>query len=190
MRNLEPLSSLDGYRMAADEPDIRGWQLLSRSGERLGTVDELLVDPDSAEVGALAVSLARDDRKVALPIEDVHVDPARRAAVLERESVRELRPLGEQTSPRGSASDANTAQDANTAVTVERGADGEEVVKVPIVEERLVVERRPVVKEVLLIRKRAVEDTRTIEADLRKERAEVNRKGSARRTERSAEDER
>jgi uncharacterized protein (TIGR02271 family) len=98
--------------------------------------------------------------------------------------VRELDQPGEQATPRAAAGDANTA------VTVERGANGEEVVKVPIVEERLVVERRPVVKEVLLIRKRAVEDTRTIEADLRKERAEVNRKGSARRTERSAEDER
>ena len=60
-------------------------------------------------------------------------------------------------------------------VTVERTADGEEIIRVPIVREELVVERRPVVKEVLVIRKRAAHDDRVIEADLRRERVDVDR---------------
>jgi uncharacterized protein (TIGR02271 family) len=44
---------------------------------------------------------------------------------------------------------------------------------VPIVEEELVVERRPVVKEEIVIKKKAVRETRTVEADLRKERVDV-----------------
>jgi hypothetical protein len=61
-------------------------------------------------------------------------------------------------------------------VTVERTASGEEIVRIPIVEEELVIERRPVVKEMLVIRKRVVQEERVVEADLRRERIEVDRR--------------
>jgi uncharacterized protein (TIGR02271 family) len=48
---------------------------------------------------------------------------------------------------------------------------------VPVVEEELVVERRPVVKEVVVIRKRAVQEEQVVEADLRRERIDVDRRG-------------
>ncbi len=50
-------------------------------------------------------------------------------------------------------------------------AEGE--IRIPIVEEELVIEKRPVVREVLVIRKRVVTETRDVEADLRRERVEV-----------------
>jgi uncharacterized protein (TIGR02271 family) len=62
-------------------------------------------------------------------------------------------------------------------VTVERTADGEEIVRVPVIREELVVERRPVVKEVVVVRKRVAQDTRVVEADLRRERLDVKRRG-------------
>ena len=51
----------------------------------------------------------------------------------------------------------------------------EDEVRVPIMEEVVVVEKRPVVKEEVVIKKRAVEETEEVEADLRKERIEVDR---------------
>ena len=51
---------------------------------------------------------------------------------------------------------------------------GEERIRVPVTEEEVIVDKRPVVKEEILVKKHAVEDTRTVEADLRKERVEID----------------
>ena len=50
---------------------------------------------------------------------------------------------------------------------------GEEEIVVPIVEEEIVVEKRPVVKEEIRIRKRVVEDVEVVEEDVRKEEVEI-----------------
>jgi uncharacterized protein (TIGR02271 family) len=50
---------------------------------------------------------------------------------------------------------------------------GEEEIVVPIVEEEIVVEKRPVVKEEVRIRKEVVEDVEVVEEDVRKEEVEV-----------------
>lgn len=49
----------------------------------------------------------------------------------------------------------------------------EDEIRVPIMEEEVIVEKRPVVKEELVIAKERVQDTETVEADLRKERVDV-----------------
>ncbi len=49
----------------------------------------------------------------------------------------------------------------------------EDEIRIPIVEEELVVQKRAVVREVLVIKKRVVTETREVEAELRKERIEV-----------------
>lgn len=54
---------------------------------------------------------------------------------------------------------------------------GEDRISVPVNEEELVVEKRAVPKEELVVKKRTVEETETVEADLRKERADVHREG-------------
>lgn len=69
-------------------------------------------------------------------------------------------------------------------VTVERvpvdegegaGSDiGEDEIVVPIIEEEVVVEKRPVVREELRIRKDVVEDTEVVEEDVRREEIEVD----------------
>jgi uncharacterized protein (TIGR02271 family) len=50
---------------------------------------------------------------------------------------------------------------------------GEDEVRVPVTEEEVVVEKRPVAKEEVRIRKDVVEDTETVEADVRREEVEV-----------------
>ena len=179
--SLVPLSSLRDVRLAAGEPDIRGWHLIGTDGHPLGVVEELLVDARTDEVAALAI--AAGGALSVLPMRAAEIDPGRRVvqAALTREQFAALprgaveRPVTGADAGRARAHVADRAAD-HPGVTVERTADGGEVVRVPIVEEELVVERRPVVKEVLVIRKRAVRDEQVVEADLRREQLHVDRR--------------
>ena len=51
---------------------------------------------------------------------------------------------------------------------------GEDEIVVPVIEEEIVVEKRPVVKEEIRIRKEVVEETEVIEEDVRREEVEVD----------------
>ncbi len=51
---------------------------------------------------------------------------------------------------------------------------GEDEVRIPVTEEEVVVEKRPVAKEEVRIRKDVVEDTETVEEDVRREEVEVD----------------
>lgn len=51
---------------------------------------------------------------------------------------------------------------------------GEDEIVVPVTEEELLVEKRPVVKEEIVIKKHAVEHTEEVDADLRKERVDID----------------
>jgi uncharacterized protein (TIGR02271 family) len=61
-------------------------------------------------------------------------------------------------------------------------------VRIPLMEEEVVVEKRPVAKEEVVIRKRAVEETGKVEADLKKERVDIDEKGRVRGKEASDRD--
>lgn len=183
-RGAVPLAELSAHRMADDEPDVRGWDVVAPDGEPIGRVRELLVDRASAEVAAVVADLtmraADDASAVVLPVERVALDEGRRAVVARDAVVADRTPpnvLEDREVRRPRIGDLGALPDdaAPAGVSVERSGD-EEIVRVPIVEERLVVERRPVVTEVVTIRKRLVRDgERTVEADLRKERVEVER---------------
>jgi uncharacterized protein (TIGR02271 family) len=68
------------------------------------------------------------------------------------------------------------------AISAEKGtAEGtaepeirEDEIVVPVIEEEIVVEKRPVVKEEIRIRKEVVEDTEIVEEDVRREEVEVD----------------
>ena len=60
---------------------------------------------------------------------------------------------------------------------IERLADG--AVSIPILEEELVVTTRTVVRERVVIRKETVEEERVVEADLRRERIDLETTGDA-----------
>ncbi len=53
-------------------------------------------------------------------------------------------------------------------------------IRVPLTEEEAVVEKRPVVKEEVIISKHPVEEREIVEADIRKERIDVERHGDVR----------
>lgn len=60
------------------------------------------------------------------------------------------------------------------------GDEGE--IRVPLHAEEVVVEKRVVPTEELVVKKRTVTDTETVEADLRRERADIHREGDTRGT--------
>jgi uncharacterized protein (TIGR02271 family) len=63
---------------------------------------------------------------------------------------------------------ASEREEAATAPQI-----GEEEIVVPVVEEEILVEKRPVVKEEIRIRKQVVEDVEVIEEDVRKEEVDI-----------------
>ena len=48
-----------GYKVADDDPDVRGWEVTGSDGRRIGEVDDLLVDPAALRARYLEVRLDR-----------------------------------------------------------------------------------------------------------------------------------
>jgi uncharacterized protein (TIGR02271 family) len=274
---IVPLDQLSDFKVADEDPDVRGWDVLSADGRRIGEVENLLVDTAAMKVRYLDVEVDDDllqdddrDRHVLVPVgyarldrddnrvmvdtlnsTDVGTLPAYRSEPLTRDyetSVRQSWDRDRQTtstdqdfyahdsfddhrfygrrtedSSAGRAGEerltlseeqlavgkrqqetgaVNVGKHVETEhvreevpvrreeVTVERrpvegGAMntqpriGEDEVRIPVTEEELVVEKRTVPKEELVVKKHQVEETETVEADLRRERADVNREGDA-----------
>lgn len=59
------------------------------------------------------------------------------------------------------------------------GQIGDDEVSIPVVEEEVVVSKRPVVKEELRIKKEVVQDEEIVEADVRKEEVDIDDSSSA-----------
>lgn len=78
-----PLDQLDDYEIAEGDPDVRGWDVMSSDGKKIGEVDNLLVDTDAMKVRYLDVDVdegllqAPDDRHVLIPIGYARLDEER-----------------------------------------------------------------------------------------------------------------
>ncbi len=57
---IAPLSDFDDRDVAAGDVDVRGWDVIAADGERLGVVDELLIDTGTGRVRYLDVDLEDD----------------------------------------------------------------------------------------------------------------------------------
>ena len=261
MNRIAPLGELDDFKVADGDPDIRGWDVTTQDGRRVGEVDELLVDTSAMKVRYIAVDLDDDvagsDRRVLVPIGAAQLDDdddrvlvigisAEQFATLpeyrreafdrdyessllssydrdhrteddlyasrhfddrnffgERRGPREARvtrseeelDIGKRQVQAGEVEVRKTVETEHVRqpvtrmreeVTVERHAVGgggqqsrdteigEDEIRIPVVEEEVVVEKRPVVKEEIVVKKHAVSDERTVEADVRRERINVD----------------
>lgn len=54
-RNIVPIDDVEDYEVAEGDPDIRGWEVISTKGERLGKVTDLLADTEAMKVRYLAM---------------------------------------------------------------------------------------------------------------------------------------
>lgn len=280
---IAKLNELDNYEVADHDPDVRGWDVMSADGRKIGEVDDLVVDTSAMKVRYLDVNLDKDfrgsdkSRHILIPIGHAQVHeqddnvmvagltasnvntvpayPGRLDRSYE-DSVRtyfagsgaaadtggefysdrdfdEDRFYSSRRGAAGGRDDARTTGRASTSrgresekhvtlseeelavgrsrekagevrvgkhvetehvkkevpvtreeVTVERrpadrmSAKGtrieEDEVRVPVYEEEVVAEKRTVPKEELVVKKHQVRDTETIEADLRREKADVD----------------
>ena len=59
-KHLFRLGELDDYKVASGNPDVRGWALVDRDNQKLGTVNELIVDVDRKKVRYLDVKPSAD----------------------------------------------------------------------------------------------------------------------------------
>jgi hypothetical protein len=137
MERLVPLSDLRGWNVLKGEADIRSWEVRTVSGRTLGTVRELLVDPDAGEVVMLDVDLGGTDRHALVPIRVVEIDRSRR--VVRADSADLAQEDGDRE---------HVVRDYGEAREV-RYADGNA--------ER-VVDRRPIVEETVVRRRDLDED--------------------------------
>src|SRR5512142_1702689 len=80
---LVPLRSLDSWSVSDGEPDIRGWEIRTVSGRQLGTVADLLIDPDANEVVMLDVDLPGRQAHTFVPIRIVQLDRPRRIVMMD-----------------------------------------------------------------------------------------------------------
>lgn len=76
--NLVRLDQLDDWQLVDDEPDIRGWHVTDRSGDKLGSIDGLLVSTEFQETIFAIVShggiLGIGASKVLVPTNAIDID--------------------------------------------------------------------------------------------------------------------
>ena len=214
-RGLQRLSKSSDYAVAPNEADVRGWTVVGRDGERIGEVDDLLIDPARMKVAQLDVDIKGGDH-ISVPAEEVQIDRARRevriqgyapgayqaaTAAADRASTRtderltrteeELR-VGTRAVEAGEVVVGKHVETERQQVPVnlkreeivierrpvnrEAGATDirEDQIRVPLMEEEAVVDKRAVVKEELVIGKRVVEDQQTVDADVRREEFDID----------------
>jgi hypothetical protein len=138
---LVPLSDLNGWNVVSGEADIRSWEVRTLSGRQLGSVRELLVDPDGGEVVMLDVDVTGTDRHAYVPIRVVEIDRARRVVRADSGDLEE----------HGAVERAESTRDYSS---LKRDVHYTDVRNVDdrVAEER-VVEQRPMVEETVVRRR-------------------------------------
>ena len=80
---LQSLKRIKGFRIAKGEPDIRGWEVHTLNGRRVGEVDDLLVDVDAGDVVMMDVEMRGSQRHLELPIRSAQLDRDRRRVIVD-----------------------------------------------------------------------------------------------------------
>lgn len=90
---LVPLKELDGYRLAEGEPDIRGWEVQTVSGRKIGEVEDLLVEQATGEVVLLDVDLDGTRRRTLAPARAVQLQRERRVVLVDSTDIKDAEHL-------------------------------------------------------------------------------------------------
>lgn len=191
--NLMPLSRMDDFKVADEDKDVRGWTVIARDGERIGKVDDLLVDANARRVRFLGVDLDRSllsgghSGHVLVPIESVRLDRNDKVLldsvgrnevlslpVYDANAFSRSQGFGERTTRR----DLDTDREARLTLSEEELAVGKrpvaagEVGVSKHVEAKHVRETVPVMREEVTVERRPV--TGATNADTRIEAGEIH----------------
>jgi sporulation protein YlmC with PRC-barrel domain len=146
---------MDGYTVDRHEPDPRGWTVVNREGQRVGEVKDLVVDTErmtapylSVELDTRVFDLRDDDPRVLVPVERARADG--RQLVMDdigASWVSELRAARErhwhEFWDRWWHSAEATPNRGVRVRAIDEVRLGEEV-RIPVLDEEIIVERRPV----------------------------------------------
>src|SRR5688500_18214361 len=93
MDRVVPLNQLPGYKVADGEPDIRGWDVGASDGQRLGKVEELLVDTQANKVRYVDVDVDGDNRHITVPIGYARLEESRHQVLVDGLGTDQLRAM-------------------------------------------------------------------------------------------------
>jgi sporulation protein YlmC with PRC-barrel domain len=171
-RRLERLSRMEGFDVAPHQPDPRGWKVVNRDRRRVGEVADLIVDSErmvatylDVELDTRRFNLSGDDAHVLVPVERAHAE-GHRLVVDDIASgwVSELREARaahdsefwdrwwhhrDRSMPRRGPHISRRA-DPDTLGRVLDDVRPGETVRIPLVEEEIIVERRLIPKDEML----------------------------------------
>lgn len=96
-RRLQELDHSD-FEIVDGEPDIRGWDVKNATGQKIGEVEDLIVDAAQKKVRYMVVDLGHndlnlDDRKILLPIGLAELDTKEDDVLIPRIQTEQLRSL-------------------------------------------------------------------------------------------------
>lgn len=82
-RHLMPLREAKRYRLAKGEPDIRGWSVFTSSGQEVGRVGDLLVDPSIGEVVMFDVNRGNTGDQTMAPLRAAWIDRETKRVIID-----------------------------------------------------------------------------------------------------------
>jgi sporulation protein YlmC with PRC-barrel domain len=82
-RHLMPLREAKRYRLAKGEPDIRGWSVFTSSGQEVGRVGDLLVDPSMGEVVMFDVNRGDTGDQTIAPLRAAWIDRETKRVIID-----------------------------------------------------------------------------------------------------------
>jgi uncharacterized protein (TIGR02271 family) len=166
---LAPLSRLDDWELENDDQDLRGNYLKDYDGNRIGQIDEMIVDTDQQRV-------------VAVRLEDGTEYPVSSLELRDGDAylLREGYAAGAATTTGTETTRAATDRDIIGRDRM-RGRDETEERTVPIVEEHLRVQKRSGKVGEVEVHTHPVEETRTVQVPVAREEVFVERRDVAER---------
>jgi len=82
-RHLMPLRETKRYRLAKGEADIRGWSVFTSSGQEVGRVGDLLVDPSMGEVVMFDVNRGDTGDQTIAPLRAAWIDRETKRVIID-----------------------------------------------------------------------------------------------------------
>lgn len=82
-RHLMPLREAKRYRLSKGEPDIRGWSVFTSSGQEVGRVGDLLVDPAMGEVVMFDVNRGDTGDQTIAPLRAAWIDRETKRVIID-----------------------------------------------------------------------------------------------------------
>jgi sporulation protein YlmC with PRC-barrel domain len=164
-RRLVSIDDLDGYKVADGEPDIRGWDVCTLNGRELGSVEDLLVDPERGDVVMLEMTMRGDGVHAEIPLRSVQLDRGRKVVVVDsgdveshdRNETRARDRMSEAEREEVRSTYRGKSGDLRYGERTEHGDDEDDTHLTEETEER-VVQSRPIIEEVVVRRRVADED--------------------------------